>query len=211
MIWNAPHHEGRRGFLARAAAGVAGLFAGSATRAGACDVPVTGEPWPSVQGWEHRTLAHFANTILPGDHGTPLFPGDRRPLDSGGDATAGAWSACALDVFYDPFHGAGRDARRLALALDWTTLLLGHGRRFHRATQGQQLAVVDALSRTVAREDLRRATALVLAGTLGAAVNHTATAALGWPGPNGGHFDASRHPLSRWRRPERLTADGNLP
>ena len=201
----------RRRFLAHVAGGVAGLLGGAATRAAACDVPVTGERWPSVEGWEHRTLAHFANTILPGDDGRPLFPRDRHPLDAGGDRTPGAWSACALDVFYDPFHGVGRDARRLALALDWATLLLGHGRRFYRASQAQQLEVVDALARTVAREDLRQAAALVLAGTLGAAVNHTVTAAIGWPGPNGGHYDAGRHPLARWRQPERLTADGNLP
>jgi hypothetical protein len=201
----------RRRFLVRAGAGVAGLLGGSATRGAACDVAVTGERWPSVEGWEHRTLAHFANTILPGDHGRPLFPGDRHPLDSGGDTTAGAWSAGALDVFYDPFHGAGPDARRLALALDGATLLLGHGRRFYRASQAQQLEVVDALARTFAREGVRQAAALVLAGTLGAAVNHSVTAAIGWPGPNGGHYDGARHPAGRWRRPERLTADGNLP
>jgi hypothetical protein len=201
----------RRWFLVRAGAGVAGLLGGSATRGAACDVAVTGERWPSVEGWEHRTLAHFANTILPGDHARPLVPRDRHPLDAGGDTTAGAWSACALDVFYHPFHGVGRDTRRLALALDGATLLLGHGLRFYRASQAQQLEVVDALARTIAREDLRRAAALVLAGTLGAAVNHAVTAAIGWAGPNGGHYDGGRHPVTRWRQPERLTADGNLP
>jgi hypothetical protein len=164
-----------------------------------------------VEGWEHRTIAHFANAILPGDHGARLFRGDRRPLDSGGDPTAGAWSACALDVFYDPFHGAAAQAARLASALDWTTRLLGHGLWFYRATQEQQLAVLDALARTPAGEDLRRARLLVMAGVLGAAVNQRVTLALGWPGPNGGHYDDARHPVVRWRQPERLTADGNLP
>ena len=177
----------------------------------ACDLPVTDAPWPSVDGWEHRTIAHFLNTILPGDDSQPLFEGDPYPLRSGGDTSAGAWSACALDVFYDPFYDVGRGTRQLATALDLTTRLLGHGRHFHRATQAQQLAVVDALARTPARRDIRRAAALALAGSLGAAENPSVTLAIGWPGPNGGYHDGGRHPLARWRQPQRITADGNLP
>jgi hypothetical protein len=164
-----------------------------------------------VEGWEHRTIAHFLNVIVPGDDGQPLFPGDAHPLDSGGDPTPGAWSSCALDVFYDPFHGVGRGSRQLASVLDWTTRLLGHGWSFHRAGQAQQLEVVDALGRTPARADLRRAAALALAASLGAAANASVTDALGWAGPNGGFYEAGRHPLSRWRQPERLTSNGNLP
>jgi hypothetical protein len=36
-------------------------------------------------------------------------------------------------------------------------------------------------------------------------------ALLGWPGPNGGYWSGSRHPLWRWLQPTRLTTDGNLP
>jgi hypothetical protein len=197
----------RRAFLERAAAMLALL---SARDAGACEVPVTAAPWPSADGWEHRTVAHFLNTIVPGDDARRLFPRDRHPLASGGDTSAGAWSACALDVFYDPFHGVGRGARQLAVALDWITRRRGHGRYFHRASQAQQLDVVDALAR-IGGNDARRAAALVMAASLGAAVNPSVTDAIGWPGPNGGHYDEGRHPLSGWRQPARLTADGNLP
>lgn len=196
----------RRGFLQRAASLLAAL---SASRPAAAAIATT-EP-PPVDGWERRTIAHFLNTIVPGDDGQPLFPGDRYPLQSGGDVTAGAWSARALDVFYDPFNGVGRRSRQLAAALDLTTRLLGHGSFFHRAGQQPQLEVVDALGRTPARADLRRAAALALAGALGAAVNSSVTDAIGWPGPNGGYFDEGRHPLDRWRQPDRMTADGNLP
>lgn len=202
----------RRRFLEQAVGGAAFLLAGlTGTDARACDVPVTAAPWPSVDGWEHRTIAHFLNTIVPGDDGQPLFTGDPHPLRSGGDTTAGAWSACTLDVFYDPFHGVGRGARQLAIALDWTTRLLGYGWQFHRATQEQQLVVVDALARTPARADLRRAAALALAGSLGAAVNRSVTGAIGWPGPSGGYYDDGRHPVDRWRQPVRITTNGNLP
>jgi hypothetical protein len=202
----------RRLFLERTAAATAGLLAGlPGPEAGACDVPVTGAPWPAVDGWEHRTIAHFLNTILPGDHGQALFSGDRRPLDSGGDTTAGAWSACALDVFYDPYYGIGGRARTLAAALDWTTRLMGHGWYFYGAAQAEQLAVVDALARGPGGGGVRRAAALALAAGLGAAVNPSVTAVIGWPGPNGGYYEGARHPLSRWQQPERMTADGNLP
>jgi hypothetical protein len=46
----------RRAFLERAAAMLALL---SARDAGACEVPVTAAPWPSADGWEHRTVAQF--------------------------------------------------------------------------------------------------------------------------------------------------------
>jgi hypothetical protein len=210
-LWDGARGPSRRQFLERVAGGAAGLLVGGTADAHACDVPVTGAPWPSVEGWEHRTIAHFLNTIVPGDDGQPLFAGDPHALDSGGDVTAGAWSACALDVFYDPFYGVGRGSRQLATALDLTTRLLGHGRLFHRATQTQQLEVVDALARTPARADIRRAAALATAACLGAAVNPSVTLAIGWPGPNGGFYDAGRHPAGRWRQPERMTADGNLP
>jgi hypothetical protein len=205
-----PPASSRRRFLERAAVGAAGLLAGPAVpEALSCDIRVTGA-W-SLEDWERRTIAHFLNTIVPGDHGQALFARDRYPLDSGGDGTAGAWSSCTLDVFYDPFHGVGRGARQLATALDGITRLRRLGLNFYRASQAQQLEIVDALARTPARADLRRAAALALAGSLGAAVNPAVTEAIGWPGPNGGYYDGSRHPLDRWRQPARLTTDGNLP
>jgi len=207
-----PASRSRRLFLERAAAGAAGWLAGLAgPEAGACDVPVTSAPWPAADGWEHRTIAHFLNTIVPGDDGQPLFSGDRHPLDSGGDTTAGACAACALDLFYDPFYGAGRGARQLAAALDWTTRRMGDGWYFYRASQARQLEVVDALAHSLAGDEVRGAATLVLAASLGAAVNPSVTTAIGWPGPNGGYYEATRHPLSRWQQPERMTRDGNLP
>jgi hypothetical protein len=204
----------RRQFLERLA-GLGGAVAAGLARprpAEPCDVPVTGAPWPSVDGWEHRTSAHFLNAVMPGDDGQPLFPADRDPLRSGGDATAGAWSACALDVFYDAYYGvAGRGSSRLAIALDWTTRLQRVAWSFHQASQEQQLRVVDSLLAGPAGKDLRRAVALGLAATLGAFRSHAVTDALGWPGPNGGYYDDGRHPLARWQQPERMTLDGNLP
>jgi hypothetical protein len=166
-----------------------------------------------VDGWQHRTIMHFLNTILPGDDGQALFEGDGDPLRSGGDVSAGAWSACALDVFYDPFYGvAGFNGRLLATGLDTVTRLKGHGRYFYQATQAQQLEVVDFLARfPFSRPGTGQAIALALDATLGATENDAVTRLIGWPGPNGGYYDDSRHPTSRWQQPDRMTTDGNLP
>jgi hypothetical protein len=204
----------RRLFLGHAAAGAAGLWAGTAAlaRAGDCDLPVTGAPWPSRDGWERRTVAHFLNTIVPGDDGQPLFPGDAHPLASGGDASAGAWSACALDVLYDPYFGvAGANSRLFATLLELLTRLKHDGRHFYEATQPQQLVIVDAAVRAPRGKDVVRLAALAMSAVLGAARNSAVTSVIGWPGPSGGYYDDSRHPLSRWRQPVRITADGNLP
>jgi len=204
----------RRLFLGRAAAGAAGLWAGPAVLAlaGDCDVPITAAPWPSTDGWERRTVMHFLNTIVPGDDGQPLFSGDTHPLSSGGDASAGAWSACVLDVLYDPYYGvAGGNSRLLAIVLELLTRLKHDGRHFYGASQRQQLEIVDAAVRVPRGKDVVRLAALAMSAALGAARNSSFTTVIGWPGPNGGYYDDSRHPLSRWRQPVRITTDGNLP
>jgi hypothetical protein len=205
----------RRAFLKAGAltgsAVVAGLeLAGSAD---ACDLPVTGAGWPSVDGWQHRTLMHFLNTVFPGDTGQALFPGDGYPLRSGADTTPGAWSACALDVIYDPYYGiAGTNARLMAGLLDWSTRLHGYAWYFYQASQVQQLRVVDALSRpTFIGRGFTGAAALGLAAVLGAIENDSVTQLIGWGGPNAGYYGDSRHPIDRWRQPARMTTDGNLP
>lgn len=204
----------RRWFLGRAAAGAAGICTGLGLveRAVACEVPVTGRPWPSVDGWEHRTIMHFLNAVVPGDDGQPLFAGDTHPLASAGDASAGAWSACVLDVFYDPYYGiAGANSRLLATLLELATRLKRSGRHFYEASAAQQLEIVDAVVRGPRGKDVARAAALAVSAALGAFRSPSVTQLIGWPGPTGGYYDGARHPLSRWRQPERLTADGNLP
>jgi hypothetical protein len=204
----------RRRFLGRAAAGAAGLWAGPAVLALAseCDLAITGAPWPSPDGWERRTVMHFLNTIVPGDDGRPLFPGDTHPLSSGGDVSAGAWSACALDVFYDPYYGvAGANSRLLATLLELLTRLKHEGRHFYEVSQAGQLEIVDAAVRVPRGQYVVRLAALAMSAALGAARNGSFTTVIGWPGPNGGYYDESRHPRSRWRQPVRITTDGNLP
>jgi hypothetical protein len=204
----------RRAFLQRAAEGSAGLlaFATWIPAVEACDLPITGAAFPSVDGWEHRTILHFVNTIVPGDAGRALFPGDDHPLDSGGDTTAGAWSACVLDVIYDPFYGVARgNSRLLALVLDVATRLRQAGRHFYEASQAEQLEIVDLVVRGPKGKDIARAAALATSAALGAFRDNSVAALIGWPGPNGGYYDESRHPVSRWQQPVRMTTDGNLP
>jgi hypothetical protein len=204
----------RRLFLQHAVlGGTAAVSLGWADLAAACDVPVTGAPWPSVDGWQHRTILHFLNTVMPGDDGQALFDGDTDPLRSGGDTSPGAWAACALDVFYDPFYGAaGFRGQLFATALDAVTRLKGYGPRFYQASQAEQLAVVDALVRLpLTGPGVGQAIALGLDATLGATRNDAVTRLIGWPGPCGGYYDDARHPTAGWRQPERMTLDGNLP
>jgi hypothetical protein len=80
---------------------------------------------------------------------------------------------------------------------------------FYKGTQGEQLRAIDqGLSLSSGFQD---AINLTLAAVLGAARNRAVTQLLGWPGPNGGYWSGSRHPITRWTQPARLTTDGNLP
>jgi hypothetical protein len=206
--------ESRRRFLKQTAAGGLGLVAlGPRALMAQCQTPISGAGWPSITGWEHRTVMHFLNTVMPGNDGQPLFSGDGYPLRSGGDAAAGAYAACALDVFYDPYYGiAGISSNALAAALDWCTRLKGYAWYFYRASQSQQLRVVDHLAAmAIGGEDVVNAASLALAATLGAAKNRAVTNVIGWGGPNGGYYDGGKHPLWRWQQPVRMTHDGNLP
>jgi hypothetical protein len=150
--------------------------------------------------------------IMPGDDGQLLFTGDGYPLKSGGDRTAGAWSAGALDVLYDPYYGvAGANASLLAGALDTAARLRGYGTSFFELSQAQQVEIVDYLSgHEVVGEVLRHAARIVMTATLGAAKSDSVTQLIGWPGPNGGYYSAARHPLILWRQPSSMTQDGNL-
>jgi hypothetical protein len=176
----------RRRFLKQTGAvSLAALLAelGAPESAQACSTPITGEGWPSVNGWEHRTIMH---------------------------TTAGAFAACALDVIYDPYYGvAGTNSNTLAAGLDWIMRINFFDTYFYKGTQSEQLRAIDqGLSLSGGFQD---AINLTLAAVLGAAKNTALTQLLGWPGPNGGYWSGSRHPLSRWTQPARLTTDGNLP
>jgi hypothetical protein len=153
---------------------------------------------------------HFLNAVFPGNDRQALFAGDGYSLRSGGDTSAGAWSACALDVFYDPYFGAGgANSNTLAAGLDWIMRVNFYDTYFYKGTQSEQLRAVDqGLSLSAGFQD---AINLTLAAVLGAAKNKAVTQLLGWPGPNGGYWSGSRHPIARWRQPVRLTPDGNLP
>lgn len=196
--------------VAHAATGLALLAGGGLAHASA--PPITPAPWPSRDGWERRTVAHFLNAVYPGDDGVPLFDGDRAPLKSGGDATAGAWAAGALEAFYDPFYGAAGQLGLLATALDWDVRTHGGPFFFHEASQEQQLAALDRLAASpVGGAAVDDAVMLALAAVLGAFYDARAVRDLGWPGPNGGYWSDARAPADAWQRPARLTADGNLP
>lgn len=204
---------GRRRFLKQTGAvSMAALLAelGAPEAALACSTPITGAGWPSVDGWEHRTIMHFLNAVFPGNDGQPLFAGDGYTLRSGGDTAAGAWAACALDVFYDPYFGAGGgSSNTLAAGLDWLMRVNFFDTYFYKGTQSEQLRAIDqGLSLSGGFQD---AINLTLAAVLGAAKNRAVTQLLGWPGPNGGYWGAAHHPISRWTQPARLTTDGNLP
>jgi len=207
----------RRSFLKTtlAAGGVVLLvnLDGLSIAAAACDTPITGQGWPSVDGWEHRTIMHFLNTIYPGNHGQPLFAGDPYPLKSNGDTSAGAYAACALDVFYDPYYGvAGLKSNALASVLDWTVRFQGSATYFYNATLAQQLRAVDSLTDAQwIGSGFRDAATLGFGGVLGAFENTQVTTAIGWPGPNGGYYDGGKHPANAWRQPARMTLDGNMP
>jgi len=204
----------RRRFLKIGAlAGGAAAVGLSLPEADACDVPISGSGWPSVTGWEHRTLMHFLNTVFPGDNNQQLFYGDSYPLKSGGDYTAGAYRACALDVLYDPYYGvAGTNSNLLASTLDWATRLNGYAWYFYQASQSNQLRVVDSLTQAIfIGSGFTGAASLAIGAVLGAFKNNTVTQVIGWPGPNGGYYSGSRHPISRWLQPVSITASGNLP
>ncbi len=207
----------RRRFLKNtaAAAGGATLLAtmGFPRVVDACDVPITGSSWPSVDGWEHRTIMHYLNAVFPGNEGQPLFSGDSYPLKSGGDTTPGAYSACALDVFYDSYYGiAGTNSNLIAAALDWAVRVAFDATYFYKASQAAQLRAIDRLSDLAfVGSGFQGAASLDLGAVLGAFKNYMVTNLIGWPGPNGGYYDSAKHPYSIWLKPQRMTADGNLP
>lgn len=205
----------RRGFLKVGALTSTAVLVGLALpeAADACSLPITGAGWPSVNGWEHRTLMHFLNTIFPGDNGQSLFWGDWYPLRSGGDTSPGAYTACALDVLYDSYYGvAGTNSNLLATTLDWWTRFKGYAWYFYEASQSQQLRVVDSLTEAAfIGTGFQGAASLAIGAVLGAFKNYTVTQLIGWGGPNGGYYSGSRHPTSRWQQPASMTTNGNLP
>jgi hypothetical protein len=176
-------------------------------------VTITGDAWPSVNGWEHRTVMHYLNTIFPGDNNKQLFYGDSYPLKSGGDYTGGAWSAAALDVFYDPYYGiAGTNSNLIASALDWAVRTTFDATYFYKANQFQQLEAVDRLTDFLfTASGFQGAASLCMAAVLGAFKNKTGTSQIGWPGPNGGYYDSAKYPVTVGLKPVRMTVDGNLP
>lgn len=206
----------RREFLKKSAAvagGAAIATFGFPANVDGCDVPITGADWPSVTGWEHRTIMHYLNAIFPGNDGQPLFSGDGYPLKSGGDKTPGAFSACALDVFYDPYYGiAGTNSNLIAASLDWAVRLAFDATYFYKASQSAQLNAIDKLSDfIIIGSGFQGAATLGIGAVLGAFKNYTAVKAIGWPGPNGGYYDDAKHPYSIWLKPSRMTTNGNLP
>jgi hypothetical protein len=208
----------RRRFLKKSAAAVGGAtilstFVFPSEVDGACSVPITGSAWPSVTGWEHRTVMHYVNAIFPGNNGQPLFYGDTYTLKSGGDITPGAFSACVLDVFYDPYYGiAGTNSNLIAAGLDWAVRANFDATYFYKASQSAQLRAIDGLSDLIfVGSGFTGAATLAIGAALGAFKNNTVVKAIGWPGPNGGYYDSAKHPSWLWLKPVRMTTDGNLP
>jgi len=179
----------------------------------ACDVPITGASWPSVTGWEHRTIMHYLNAIFPGNDGQALFGGDDYPLKSGGDRTPGAFSTCSLDVFYDPYYGiAGTNSNLLAAALDWAVRVAFDATYFYKASQSDQLRAIDRLTDLAfIGTGFQGAATLCIGSVLGAFKNYSVTSLIGWPGPNGGYYDSGKHLIYPWLKPARMTTTGNLP
>jgi hypothetical protein len=180
---------------------------------GVCSTPISGSAWPSITGWEHRTIMHYVNAIFPGNDLQPLFYGDTYPLRSGGDRTPGSFSACVLDVFYDPYYGvAGTNSNLIAAGLDWAVRAQFSSTYFYKASQAAQLNAIDSLSDFIfVGSGFQGAATLAIGSALGAFKNSTAVRALGWPGPNGGYYDSAKHPTWLWLKPARMTSDSNLP
>jgi hypothetical protein len=210
-------NSSRRGFLVKSAAAAGGAAAVALGFPkdvdGACDIPITSSAWPSVTGWEHRTVMHYINAIFPGDDGAALFYGDGYPLKSGGDRSPGAMSACVLDVFYDPYYGvAGTNSNMIAAALDWAVRAAFDGTYFYKASQSSQLKAIDRLSDLIfVGTGFQGAATLAIGASLGAFENNSVVKSIGWPGPNGGYYDNAKHPSWVWQKPQRMTTNANLP
>ncbi|MEW6733283.1 MAG: twin-arginine translocation signal domain-containing protein [Acidobacteriota bacterium] len=202
-----------KGAIAATSSATLAITLGFPSSVDANKTPINGDGWPSINGWEHRTIMHYLNAIYPGDDGKQLFSGDGYPLKSGGDRSAGAYSACVLDVFYDPYYGiAGTNSNLIAAALDWAVRISFDATYFYKASLADQLKAIDRLTDLIfVGSGFQGAATLALGAALGAFENATAVQALGWPGPNGGYYESAKHPAARWQRPARMTSDGNLP
>jgi hypothetical protein len=206
----------RRQFLKHSAAAVGGaalMFGFPREVDSACRTPISGAAWPSITGWEHRTVMHYINAIFPGNNGQPLFYGDTYPLKSGGDYSPGAFSDCVLDVFYDPYYGvAGTNSNLIAAGLDWAVRANFSSTYFYKASQSAQLTAIDGLSDFIfVGSGFQGAATLVIGAALGAFQSSAVVRSIGWPGPNGGYYDSGKHLTYPWLRPARMTTDGNLP
>ncbi|MGH2545174.1 MAG: hypothetical protein ACRDIB_20475 [Ardenticatenaceae bacterium] len=181
--------------------------------------------------WKRHGIAHLVNLLWPGDHGSVAFEGDISPFDARlpqvapgddpPDVSAGAYSACAIEAFFDPYYTFESQGGNLALVMVLDAhsqeLECGPTRHFHRAGWAQQIQVNHEIESTplgLLREAWDGAWLLTMAMILGAAHNYRVTNDIGWPGPSNHYFHGTpegSHTGDDWLRPATATSDGNLP
>jgi hypothetical protein len=181
--------------------------------------------------WKRHGVAHFVNLFWPGDHGSVAFEGDETPFDARlpqvapgidpPDLSPGAYSACAINAFFDPYYTFEPQGGNLALIsnLDWRCRVLECGpvTYFHKAGWAQQIQVNHGMETGpvgLMREVWEGAWLLTMATTLGAAHNYRVTNDMRWPGPADHYYHGTpegSHVSDGWLRPVQVTSDGNLP
>ncbi|GAB4150292.1 MAG: hypothetical protein Fur0021_12620 [Candidatus Promineifilaceae bacterium] len=242
-----PFHLTRRQFLASLTA-LGGAYAGRfplfSLLASVASPPIIEcEEGPTANGsflfdrdnWKRHGVAHFIDVLWPGDNGSLAFAEDESPFsgrlpqaapnDDPADASAGAYMACAINAFFDPYYTFETQGGNFALvsALDWLNRLAplcdgnDNTTYFHQANWNVQIWVVHRLEQIelVPLVELwQGAWLLALATTLGAAYNYSVTNDIGWPGPADHYYHGTTegsHTVYPWLRPTPASEDGNLP
>lgn len=179
--------------------------------------------------WKRHGIAHFVNQFWPGDAGSLAFPDDATPFsghlpqnapnDDPLDTSPGAYSACAINPFFDPYYTFEAQGGNFVLValMDWWSreLECAPATFFHEAGWAQQIRINYGLqSNELAPliEVWEGAWLLTMATTLGAAYNYKVTNDIGWPGPANHYYHGTEEGshLSDWMCPVTSTSDGNL-
>lgn len=238
-----PFHLTRRQFLASLTA-LGGAYTGRfpllSLLASVAGPPIIEcEEGPTANGsflfdrdnWKRHGAAHFINVLWPGDNGSLAFADDESPFsgrlpqvapnDDPPDASAGAYMACAINAYFDPYYTFETQGGNFALvsALDWWSRLMdcGGANYFHQADWAAQIRIVRGLEEVELGplvELWQGAWLLALATTLGAAYNYSVTNDIGWPGPADHYYHGTAegsHVAYPWLRPTPASEDGNLP
>lgn len=233
----------RRQFLTSLAA-MGALYAGNLTTLPLLSSPtnppiIDCEAGPTANGsflfdrdnWKRHGVAHFINVLWPGDDTSLAFADDESPFsgrlpqvapnDDPSDTSAGAYMACAITPFFDPYYTFEPQGGNFALvsALDWWSRLMNCGAAdfFQQASWSAQIRVVRGLEEVQVgplAELWQGAWLLALATALGAAYNYAITNDIGWPGPANHYYHGTSegsHTAYPWMHPTPATDDGNLP